>query len=400
MSKTAWRSSVIALAFCVPIVHVACRPSHAADSQQRPATSPAAAASDYLPGVDQAATDTARVLAGLPPGPSSRLADVAARPEWQAWQKEFDSQWTQATTDRFARIATWRNQELAGATGPCGTLMYPFAGPDILNALLFFPECRRYVMFGLEQTGSLPAIDQLPSDRLSRLLEETRHALNDLLERNYFITSHMRDDTAAQELRGTLPLIAVILVRMNAQIVSAREMEIAEDGQLRPRTPLSKDRRTVQALEVVFARPGRESQTIVYFRAQAQDTAISQRPEVVAFLNQGAPYPTFLKSASYMLHGSDFTVVRSLVLKNSRLILEDDSGIPLRFLKAPEWSVTFFGNYSKPVKDFNYGYQPDMAKVYADARAVKPLPFSFGYHWKDGASSVLLAVKVPPAPAQ
>jgi hypothetical protein len=350
-------------------------------------------------GLDQAVTDTARVLAGLAPSPGSRLAAVSARPEWQAWQREFDHQWTQATTDRFAKIAVWRTHELAPATGACGTLMYPFAGPDILNALLFFPDCKRYVLFGLEQPGTLPIIDQLPPDRLARLLEETRQALNDLLERNYFITSHMMTETAAKELRGTLPLMAVILVRMNAQIISAREMEIGDDGQLVPRTPPAKDKRAVPALEILFARPGKEPQTIVYFRAQAEDASIKLKPGVVSFLKQDAPYPTFLKSASYLLHGADFSIVRNLILANSRLVLQDDSGIPLRYFKAPAWTVIYYGKYDKPVKDFNYGYQADMAKIFADPKIVKPLPFSFGYHWRDGASSVILALKNASVPA-
>lgn len=351
-------------------------------------------------GVDQAVTDTARVLAGLAPSPGSRLAAVSAKPEWQAWQREFDRQWTQATTDRFARIAAWRTRELAAATGACGTLMYPFAGPDILNALLFFPDCKRYVMFGLEQPGTLPSIEQLPPERLARLLDETRRALNDLLERNYFITSHMMTETAALELRGVLPLMAVILVRMQAHIVSVRELEIDDAGQLVPRQPPVKERRPINALEVVFARPDREPQTVVYFRAQAEDAAIGKRPGVLALLEQDAPYPTFLKSASYLLHGGDFSIVRRIILTHSRLVLEDDSGIPLRFFKAPEWAVTYYGKYDKPVKDFNYGFQEDMARIFADEKAVKPLPFSFGYHWKDGASSVLLAVRPSPAPPQ
>jgi hypothetical protein len=351
-------------------------------------------------GTDQSVTDTARVLAGLTPSPGSRLAAVSAKPEWQAWQREFDHQWTQATTDRFAKIAAWRAQELAPATAACGTLMYPFAGPDILNALLFFPDCRRYVLFGLEQPGTLPPIDQLPPERLARLLDETRHALNDLLERNYFITSHMMEDTAAAELRGVLPLMAVILVRMQAQIVSVRELEISDAGQLIPRQPPAKERRPISALEVVFARPNREPQTVVYFRAQAEDPAIGKRPGVQAFLKQDAPYPTFLKSASYLLHGADFSIVRQIVLTHSRLVLEDDSGVPLRYFKPREWTVTYYGKYDKPVKDFNYGFQEDMARIFADPKAVKPLPFSFGYHWKDGASSVLLAVRLSPAPAQ
>jgi hypothetical protein len=394
MLMIAHRPLVLALAFCVAGAPHGGNRAAAADAPHRPASFA------HPPAADQAVTDTARVLAGLTPSPTSRLAAVAARPEWQAWQREFDAEWAQVTTDRFAKIAAWRKHELAPATGACGTLMYPFAGPDILNALLFFPDCRRYVMFGLEQTGSLPAIDQLPSDRLARLLDETRQALNDLLERNYFITSHMMTETAAKELHGTLPLMAVILVRMQAQIISVRELEIDDAGELVPRLPAAKNRHPINALELVFARPDRDPQTVVYFRAQAEDAAIGRRGGVQAFLKQDAPYPTFLKSASYLLHGNDFSIVRRIVLTHSRLVLEDDSGIPLRFFRAPNWTVTFYGRYDKPVKDFNYGFQEDMARVYSDGKAVKPLPFSFGYHWKDGASSVLLAISHAPASAQ
>jgi hypothetical protein len=358
----------------------------AAQGPSAPAAAPNAAAAA------QDLTDSARVLAGLPPSPTGRLAAVAAKPEWKTWQREFDQHWTRATKERFSLITEWRDRELTRAVGPCSTLMYPFSGPDILNAWLLFPDCDRYVLFGLEQPGSLPAIDQLSADRLTRLLEETGHALNNLLERNYFITRNMLQDTAAEELHGTLPLMAVFLVRLNAQLISARDMEIADDGRLRARTPASAEHPAARAVEIVFARPGHAPQTLVYFRAQAEDAAINRRPGVRPFLERQAPFVTFLKSASYLLHGSEFTAVRELLLKRSRLILEDDSGIPLRFLKPPEWTVTFFGKYSKPVKDFNYGYQPDMEKAYATGN-VRPLTFSFGYHWSDGAAAVILAVR-------
>jgi hypothetical protein len=271
--------------------------------------------------------------------------------------------------------------------------MYPFSGPDILNAWLLFPDCERYVLFGLEQPGSLPSLEHLSAERLGRLLEETRHALNNLLQRNYFITRNMLRDTSAEELKGTLPLMAVFLVRLDAQLISVRDMEVAEDGQLRPRGPASSEHPAARAVEIVFARPGHPAQTVVYFRAQAEDAAIDSRPGVRTFLERHAPFVTFLKSASYLLHTSEFSRMRNLLLKRSRLILEDDSGIPLRFLKSPEWSITLYGKYSKPVKDFNYGFQPDLEKAFASDPNVKPLPFSFGYHWADGAASVLLAVR-------
>ena len=395
MPKYAFR--LVTLALTVSVVgSFGCEPSTAAARRKAPARGRQAATA---PLSANALTDTARLLAGLPTDPSGPLSAVAAKPEWQAWQKEFDNQWTKATNERFAEMTAWRDKELAPVTGTCGTLMYPFSGPDILNAIVLFPDCQRYILFGLEPVGSMPVLEQLPAERLTRLFEETRHALNDLLSRNYFITSHMMQDAAAQELRGTLPLMAVSLVRMDARLVSVREMEIAEDGELRPRTPPAKDRHVASAVELVFERPGHGPQTVVYFRAQAEDKAIPQRPGVVPFLESQAPFPTFLKSASYLLHGSDFSIVRNLLLHDSRLVLEDDSGIPLRYLKAPDWTVSFYGKYVKPVKDFNYGYQQDMAKVYSDSKVVKPLTFSFGYHWSDGSASVLLAVRNPSSPA-
>jgi hypothetical protein len=386
------RRVLLALLVVSVVIASGCRPrtASAVTASGRPTPAPGVVTAA---GADQELTDTARLLAGLTPSPSGHLAAIATKPEWQAWQREFDREWTQATQERFQQMGAWRDRELKAATGACSTLMYPFSGPDILNALMLFPDCQRYVLFGLEQPGSLPALDRLTPERLSRLLEETRHALRELLDRNYFITTHMLSDTAADELHGLLPLMAVFLVRMDAELVSARDIEVGEDGQLRPRTPPSKDRRAASAVEIVFARPGHARQSVVYFRAQAEDRRIRERPGVVPFLRAAAPFPTFLKSASYLLHSEQFSTMRRVLLQESRLILEDDSGVPLRFLRAPEWNVTLFGKYSKPVKSFNYGYQVDMAKAYADQKSVRPLTFSFGYHWEAGAASVVLAVK-------
>ncbi len=390
------RFGLLALSACLTLPSLACHQTSAASPPSSPAPAPRADA----PSFDARLTDTSRLLAGLSVDPSSPLAETAAKPEWRAWQKEFDAQWTTATRDRFAQMSAWRDRELAPFTGPCDTLMYPFAGPDILNAVLLFPGCHRYILFGLEPVGALPSLDQLPPERVARLLDETRKAMNDLLQRNYFITSHMLEDTSAKELHGTVPLIVLFLARLDARIVSIRDAEIDETGRLRDRTPAAPTKKTASAVEVVFVREGQEPQTAVYFRGQVEDKMIKQRPGIVPFLEQPGTFPTFLKSASYLLHGSEFTVVRNILLSRSRLVLEDDSGIPLRFLKAPDWSVTLYGKYQKPVKDFNYGYQDDLAKAYATDK-VRPLSFSFGYHWKGEGAAVLLAVRAAkPEPVQ
>jgi hypothetical protein len=330
-------------------------------------------APQHPPAYDRGLTDAARVLAG--------------QPAWQEWKREFDADWTRATSERFNRMRTWRDEQLSPQAGPCGTLMYPFSGPDILNAYLLFPDCRTYVLFGLEHPGTLPALDHLSPGVVSELLAHIRHALGDLLARNYFITRHMMTDVESSDLHGNFPLMAVFLARLDTRIVSARALEIGRDGELG--APV--DRPAVPALEVVFIRDGYAPQTLVYFRAQAEDQALRNHPGVVRYLERQAPFVTFLKSASYLLHTPQFSVVRDLLLARSRLILQDDSGVPYRFFPAPEWNVELYGRYQRPVKEFNYGFQPDLAKAYAVQSAVKPLTFSFGYHWETGSSTVMLA---------
>ena len=378
----------LAIVFTCLVVGIACgRKDAPASGRQAPESAPRGRHEGAL-------TDRARLLAGLLPEQPERYTAVTSLDAWRNWQKEFDLEWGEATANRFSAMRGWSGRHLQAAAGSCETLLYPFSGPDILNAVVLFPDCRRYVLFGLEHTGTLPAIERLPPDRVAHLLDETRHALGDLLTRNYAITRHMMKDMAAKELHGNFPLMAVFLARLDARIVSARDMDIGEDGKLHPAvaTPPELNHKLAPAVEVVFERPGRPSQTLLDFRAQAEDAAIHQRPGVVPFLEHQAPFITFLKSASYLMHGNGFTVVRNLLLRHSAVILQDDSGIPYRFLQAPEWAVTFYGRYQKPVKDFNYGYQPDLAHAYTREQ-VEPLTFSFGYHWETGSSTMMLAIR-------
>ena len=379
----------VALAVSLIAIAAACQQQAARAAAPRALSPTRQAAVPY----DRGLTDTARVLAGLPPEQADRLSGVVDQPAWQEWKREFDADWTRATTERFSRMRTWRDEQLSPQTGSCGTLMYPFSGPDILNAYLLFPGCRTYVLFGLEHPGTIPALDRLSPELLSELLTHVRHALGDLLARNYFITRHMMTDVEASDLHGNFPLMAVFLARLDARIVSARALEIDQDGELR--APV--DRAGAPALEIVFTRDGSTLQTLVYFRAQAEDQALRIHPGVVRYLERQAPFVTFLKSASYLLHTNQFSVMRDLLLARSRLILQDDSGVPYRFFPAVDWNVALYGRYQKPVKDFNYGFQPDLAKAYAVQNAVKPLTFSFGYHWETGSSTVMLALRKRPS---
>jgi len=132
-------------------------------------------------------------------------------------------------------------------------------------------------------------------------------------------------------------------------------------------------------------------QTLCYLSLDATDRALAANPEFLPFLAQFKGTSTFIKSASYLLHGNEFAGTRKALLEVSELMVQDDTGIPYRFLRERGFEVRLFGRYARPIKDFNYGYQKDLAAAYQQVGNVSILPFPFGYHWQEGRSGLMIA---------
>ena len=85
-------------------------------------------------------------------------------------------------------------------------------------------------------------------------------------------------------------------------------------------------------------------------------------------------------------------VVRSFLLEHSRVIIQDDSGIPLRaFLKG--WKVDCFGRYVPHAEMFGKYHQPDLAAIYAKEPPPPELGFAFGYHWQPERGILMMATR-------
>jgi hypothetical protein len=90
--------------------------------------------------------------------------------------------------------------------------------------------------------------------------------------------------------------------------------------------------------------------------------------------------------------------VRSFLVDNTATLVQDDSGVPLRFLDEKSWRVTAFGRYLNPISIFSRKtYQPNMRQLFA--KSAQPLDFGIGYRWRPKESNLLLAVKEPGARA-
>jgi hypothetical protein len=342
------------------------------------------------------------VLAGLEPEDAARFARVTNSPAWRAHRTEFDRNWSRLNAERFAVMREWRDRELKPAADACDTLFYPFGGPDFLNAYVLYPGCQRYLLFGLEPVGTVPALDRLAEDRADALLAELRESLSDVFVRDYFITKTMMNELRTPEIDGTLPLLLTFLARLDARVVG-----VAMDGQWNPAslaTPSADPSagavhgpprsRRVPGVTIRFMAAGSmRVQSLSYIRVQMEDAEFAKQVDLLSYLNRVAPFTTFVKSASYLMHDDRFSRVRSLVVARSRSVLQDDTGVPYRFFDKSMWELTLFGQYTPPVRDFNYGLQKDLAAAYQQSSHARVLPFSFGYHWRQGTSSVMLAVR-------
>ena len=154
------------------------------------------------------ATATGQILAGIVPNPSDpALKRLVESDTFKEHQQAMTSSWTQVRS-RIQTMETWRSQEIKIPGAHKKTLLYPFSGPDFLNAYTLFPDHGRYVFFSLERPGTLPDLESVTPVQFAKLLQDVRSAFHDIFERNYFITSYMSKQLTSPWIRGTVPVMA------------------------------------------------------------------------------------------------------------------------------------------------------------------------------------------------
>ena len=329
---------------------------------------------------------TARLLAGLAPTHPVHL-EIAQQEAWKEHSVRLRAAWTRMKTRQLAPMAAWRDVELP-RTCPVGkTLLYPFSGPDFINAYWLFPGCEVFILFGLEPVGEIPPVESLGPPRLAKLLEDVRGANTDLFARNYFVTGKMTKQLQTEELRGVVPLLIVSLALAGARVQKVEPFDLAAPAPAAAPVPQkvpASGRGPVKGVRIDFLAPDSPTpRRLIYFRINVSDNALAVRPEFLDYLRGLEPATTLLKSASYLLHGEEFRKLRNVLLEVSAFLVQDDSGLPYGMLLRRGWDVRLYGRYEVPIPPFESAYQPLLARAY-ESRRPQSLPFFFGYHRNRG----------------
>ena len=330
------------------------------------------------------ADDTARFLAGMPPSAGSPLAPLTKDPNWQQHAKSMDRAFASLEKRQVSRIRNWADANLAS---PRPTMFYMFSGPDFLYAEAFFSRATTYVLSGLEPSGPIPDL-QAQRRSIPATLASLQGSMRTLFDYSFFITHNMRNDLA---LQGTIPFLYVFLARAGKQIRGVSLVNIDGQGELQPEGPKAKS--SAHGVKIVFAGADGREQTLYYFSTDLGNSGVKSSG-FLTFCAKLGDGDSFVKSASYLMHKSEFSQVRDFLLNKSATILQDDSGIPLKFFDVKKWELTPFGNYLTPDPVFaaQNVYQTNMAELFRKGHT-KPIDFGVGYRWRPGESNLLLAVK-------
>ncbi len=347
------------------------------------------------PEFNRRATATAQILAGLTPNPAdpvlNRLLELDV---WKEHQKWMAAQWAEVR-GRIKTVEGWRDHELKVVNAQKKTLLYPFSGPDFFNAYAFFPDHSRYVFFSLERPGALPDLESVTTLQFGKLLTDVRGAFRDIFERNYFITSYMNKQLTTPWVRGTVPVMATMMALMNRRIVRIEPIDLFPELTKAYDTPDgNRPRVTMRGVRIEFSNPTAPGvQQLYYFSLDATDKALEYYPDFINWVGQNRPASALIKSASYLLHDNQFSRTRTMLLESADLLIQDDTGIPFRYISQSPWQVKLYGKYHRPVKPMGYGYQKDLDSAFKAKIPTSDLPFAFGYHWRASQGGLILASK-------
>lgn len=334
----------------------------------------------------------AEFLAGHTLPPDSVFYERTQKPFYQKHQAYMLKLKEQIFTRHANRITQWKSDNQFQATSR--TAVYLLSGADVPNLVTFFPDCKQYLMVALQPADEIGDLANLSDADLDRSLAKLRVTMQDIAKRNYFRSAVLRKSKKNVGLPGIAPILLSFLAVLNKEVVAYENVILDNDGRLQKTDSVQST--GISGFRAYFREPGdAEIKTLVYLGLKVEpDFTATTKPEGKLFANLGQ-VNLMLKAAIYLFHEDTYSQLAESLLRQSSLVLQDDSGIPFHFFHRDEWKFSVFGVYSKSARlnDMKrYKIQDDLREMYAQNS--QPLNFSFGYGSWSGRSNLMCASRI------
>ncbi|MCB1140544.1 MAG: hypothetical protein KDK23_17430 [Leptospiraceae bacterium] len=319
--------------------------------------------------------DSARIIAGLEGSDASH-------------KNAMDRLWSRIQSQNIEPIQKWIADKpyLKESRRP---VFYPLSGADFINAHTFFPRAPFYLLVATEPPGNPSEVRNLKNRGNERGLAAIRSIITNISGENYFQSAKMSHTMRNPELSGVLPVLLVWLARKDQEVLSVQSVSIAKTGEIVEQGGLH------PGLRIRFRQVSREEgqkalpapvQTLYYFKIFLGPRSLEVtggQPES-PLLGNLQDVNTIMKAAVYLLHNEKYAPLAKSILTRSKLILQDDSGIPYRMFSA-DWQLDLYGNYTTPVAlrgmldPYDHLKQPALSQAFKkESHGPLPFPYSYG----------------------
>lgn len=388
------------LMLLVFIVFISCNEGKQTETSVSKADTPVVdsiAKEPIKPTIHKLYDNVARHIAGIPIDNECGL-DTALNNKkyWKEYSETIEKNWHKIDSTKINKMKEWSKNELNGQTST--TVFYPFSGADFMNVFTFFPEKENYILVGLEPEGSLPEFyTGGRSDSVAQYFNKIKKSLHAILNFSFFRTKSMSTDFKNEDLNGTVHLLLFFIKRTGNAIVDIKPISLNEDGNIEVHQSFEEKQKSTnknKGIEIQFTNASNQLKRVYYFSVNLDNTHLEKNTTFTNYINKHKDATTYLKSASYLMHKDYFSTIRTLLLNNSKYLLEDDSGIPYKYFNDSIWVATLYGKYNGAISLFPNSLQNDLKQAYTDSLVtIKPLPFGIGYKYHVGESNLMYFIK-------
>jgi hypothetical protein len=346
--------------------------------------------------------ETTRFISGKSIDKNSKLYKFTNKKYYTNYKTQIQKGWNKFQSGNLKVLKKWWENHSPKEYKK--NIMYPFSGPDIMNAVTLFPKGKIYIMFGLEKPGIIPSPLNMTNKELIAGLDGVKRSLSTIFKYNFFRTKGMKVKLSNKSFNGIAGLIIFFLGLNDYEVIDVKKIAIdanskisqgiKSDEKINWEFPPKSKR--IPGVEISFREKGGETKIIRYYMLNVIDNALKKySPNFIPYLKSEGKFTTVIKSASYLMHNDKikFTKIRKAIITSTDYFIQDDSGVPLRYFGSKKWNVKFHGFYDKPISLFYNRYQNDL-KIAMKKKSTGKLPFSYGYNFAIGQSNLMTAERI------
>jgi APA family basic amino acid/polyamine antiporter len=293
--------------------------------------------------------------------------------------------WNQTTVEKLNPIRKWCKDESIDSLYqiPYG-VFYPFSGPDFPFAYAFYPNADTYILAGLEEAGNDKSLVFSKDPNYKDFIKNAERYFYFSNKLGFFRTIDMAKQFSQ---KGVIDILAFYLNKSDCKIVSMNLMKwSAISGQPEKLQPDD----TANICYIEFLNEKNKSAELYYFKKDLSDEGLEKDSIWLNWVDKKMNKKntvSLTKSASYLMHSSNFSSVRNFILEKSKVHIQDDTGISFDFILKSKRNYKLFGKYTRTIPLFKYAFNQNLRNQYTSEN-IKPLPFKIGYNAVYGESNL------------